>query len=148
MSRHDKRPRSSASNGQENKAARKTVRRISTRHSGRTFSRAMNILWGDTPIIWVGDHIARVPSETVGGKRYTVNLLRGTCECPWWRKCKESCKHIVAAREARRQTTGQSERGASRTTYKNPRYYDRLRRVRTRCVHELLRCVSNWVSHE
>lgn len=125
----------------------KTTRRISNSNSGRIRSRALQIRFGDAPIRWLSKDVVEVPSETVGGRYYVVNLLRETCGCGWWRKRKTACKHIVAACEERMQLTGERPPGANRSVYRNPRYYDRLRRVRKSCLQEMLRCIREWVSH-
>lgn len=121
-------------------------RRFKSKTSGRVRSRALQIIYGPTPIHWISDSIARVPSETVGARFYTVNLRRNTCECPGWRKRKTQCKHLYAAAEERRLLTGVPA-APQRRRYKNPRYYDRLRRVRKPCVLEMLRCVGVWVNN-
>lgn len=124
------------------------VRRPSSSSAGRIRSRALQILFGDVPIRWLSQDVAEVPSEAIGGRYYIVNLKRDTCHCGWWRKRKTVCKHIVAAREERRQLTGQQRPPASQQSgRRNPRYYDRLRRERTGCLQELLRCIGEWVNH-
>src|ERR1700733_13491913 len=126
---------------------KKATQRAPKSSSGRIRNRALQILFGDTPIHWLSKDIAEVPSETVGGRYYVVNLARLTCECGFWRKRKTACKHIVAASEERTQSTGQRQSQGSRTAYRNPRYYDRLRSVRTSCLQEMLRCIRVWVNN-
>lgn len=115
--------------------------------SGNVRSRALRILFGEVPIIWTGARIARVPSETIGGRFYVVNLLRGTCACPAWRKTKRACKHIVAACIEWSQTTRSASPAVRTRRHKNPPYYDCLRRVRKQCLNELFRCAGVWANH-
>jgi SWIM zinc finger len=124
----------------------KTTKRGAGSRSGRIRTRALNIRFSENPIVLIGNDIYRVPSETVGGLYYLVNLIRRTCECPDWRKHREDCKHIVVAGERSREEVRDDDR-APCVVYCNPPYYERMRRVRTRCLYELLRCVRQWVNH-
>jgi len=105
---------------------------------------ALQILNSARPIKDCLGGIFEVPSITEGGKYYTVNLNRLTCECPDWRKRKRPCKHIWAARMFRHKIEPGAEGAlvAHSNPYKNPPYYDRLRRARKPCVRELLRCAG------
>lgn len=60
-------------------------------------SHALQILFGDNPLIHRGGPIWDVPSET-RSVHYGVNVDRATCECPYWRQTRRLCKHIDAVR--------------------------------------------------
>jgi hypothetical protein len=114
--------------------------------SSRRKNLALQILNGEAPIKDMGGGIYEVPSQSVGGEYYAVNLNRNTCECPDWRKRKYPCKHIYAARMFRDGTTSTTEFASEPNPYRNPPYYDRLRREQRECIRAMLRCVGARVT--
>jgi hypothetical protein len=114
--------------------------------------RALDILFGDMPIL-AGDPniplkenvIFEVPSQSVGGTYYAVNLERETCGCAYWRKRRCTCKHIAAARLFRsgERVAKPDDHGKTPTQYPNPPWYDEIKLREERAVRELLRCLSN-----
>jgi hypothetical protein len=99
-------------------------------------------VFGEAPITHVGGPIWNVPSETTS-KTYTVNIERLTCECPYWRKMHEVCKHIEALRIFRsRSQYGPSERFRLPNKHKNPPWTDRLHERQFEILCRLLRCLG------
>jgi hypothetical protein len=119
------------------------------KESKRRKNLAIQIFYGDRPIVLIGKSIYSVPSGTSGDIAYIVNLKRNICECKFWRKTHETCKHIYAARMYREQIEGRPvpapETGLEPVVYKHPPYYEKLRRVRRPCMRELLRCIGKQV---
>lgn len=117
--------------------------------SKRRKNLAIQIFYGERPIVLMGMCIYSVPSGTRGDIAYIVNLIRNTCECEFWRKHHVTCKHIYAARMYREHIEGRpvpaQESAAESGAHKHPPYYEKLRRVRRPCMRELLRCIGKQV---
>jgi len=136
---------------QKRASARKLTRQ--DRHvpmeSKRRKNLAIQIFYGERPIVLIGIGIYSVPSGTSGDIAYIVNLIRNTCECKFWRKEHLTCKHIYAARMYRQQIEGGTlpgpESAVESGAHKHPPYYEKLRRVRRPCMRELLRCIGKQV---
>lgn len=115
--------------------------------SARARSKALQIYFGRKPIRPEGGGIYNVPSQTVGGRFYTVNLNRNTCECKSFTSRKAACKHIFAARMFRDKITKPvdlDERPPK--LYRNPKDYVRLRVARRPVSREMLRCLALQVN--
>jgi hypothetical protein len=93
----------------------------------------------------VGSPIWFCPSEADPSVEYVVNLDFGTCECPRYRndKRKSPCKHIWACRLERSIATRVLP--STPNPYKNPPYYEAVKRHEEDCVRELLRCLAGRV---
>lgn len=89
-------------------------------------SHALQILYGDIPLIHRGGPIWDVPSET-RSVYYSVNVDRRTCECPYWRQTRRLCKHIEAVRIFLGGSASLRRRDENvNVVFANPPYYDRL----------------------
>lgn len=119
------------------------------KESKRRMNLALQIFYGDRPIVLIGVGIYSVPSATSGEEAYIVNLIRNTCDCKFWRRTHAICKHIYAARLYREQIEGrpvpEPEPGSEPAVHRHPPHYEKLRRVRRPCMRELLRCVGRQV---
>ncbi len=117
--------------------------------SKRRMNLALQIFYGERPIVLIGMGIYSVPSGTSGDIAYIVNLIRNTCECKFWRAHHVTCKHIYAARMYREQIEGGTvpgpESAVESGAHKHPLHYEKLRRVRRPCMRELLRCIGKQV---
>lgn len=122
---------------------------------------AMRIVWGEDPILppptrgkkaeQVRDDRKRdiwlVPSETTS-KRYTINLLRRTCNCSYWRDRQEWCKHLEAGRIWRARLNGDMKAGRIAALdpvpnpYKQEPWYDSLVAREEEIVREFARCLG------
>lgn len=91
-------------------------------------TRALQIVFGEAPIVHVGGPIWQVPSETQSAVRYAVNMERHTCECAFWRDKRVVCKHMEAVRiyQSRNGATAEAGSRGLPNPYKNPPWYDRL----------------------
>ncbi len=93
--------------------------------NGLRCSRALQIVYGEEPIINVGGPIWSVPSQTEC-KTYTVNIDRKTCECPYFRSRRLVCKHIEAVRIYKSKILVRADPSDSKgiSPYKNAAWYD------------------------
>jgi hypothetical protein len=107
----------------------------------RKKNKALQILWGDAPIVHIAGPIYSVPSLTVGGKRYDVNVERPQCDCPDFRHTGLPCIHVWAARlfiaGVRWKPTAEPA-----IKYKNPGWYDELKAREEPAIREMLRCLG------
>lgn len=106
-------------------------------------SRAMQIVFGEDPIVHVGGPIWDVPSQSQS-IRYSVNMDRLTCECPFWRDRRVVCKHIEAVR-IYKSRNALPEDGTSTglpNAYKNPSWYDQLQEQQYDILVLLLRSLA------
>jgi hypothetical protein len=111
-------------------------------------TRALQILFGDAPIVHVQGPIWEVPSETLC-RRYVVNIDRLTCECLYYRTTRRVCKHMEAVRLYRSQNAVRPE-GAQTfpNPHKNAPWYDRLQERQLDILTLLLRSLSGKLSRE
>jgi hypothetical protein len=109
--------------------------------SARKRNKALQILWGEAPIIHVEGPIYSVPSLTVGGKRYTVNVEHPQCECKDFRHTGLACIHVHAARHF---ISGVRWKPKSEPAirYKNPSWYDKLKAREEPAIRQMLRCLG------
>jgi len=110
--------------------------------SSRKKNLALQIVFGERPIIGEGD-IWDVPSQS-DDDTYQVNLKKKTCECADWRKHRRPCKHIYAA-AMHKAKVSEDEIAVVESIpnpYKNPPYYDHIMANSDRLVAELLRCLG------
>jgi hypothetical protein len=106
---------------------RPSQRRIGKSASSIRKSRALQIVFGEEPIIHVGGPIYDVPSQT-RCLRYSVNIERLTCECKFWRDRRVVCKHIEAVRlyQTQHKLLPEPNPGLP-NAFKNAPWYDRLK---------------------
>jgi hypothetical protein len=120
--------------------------RVTQKASSKRRSRALQIVFGETPIIRVGGPIWSVPSESTC-KTYVVNMERLTCECPYWRNMHSTCKHIEAVRIFQARTAIPSEpRYVLKNKYKNEPWLDRVEERQFEILVALLRSLGESVS--
>ena len=125
--------------------AQPVERRKEPRGASRRRSKALQLVWGEDPVLSLGGGIFAVPSQS-GNGNYTVNLGRGTCDCPYFRKHRCTCKHMEAAHlfgaKERLDAEGSAALGPLRHAFSQPWWYDRVKRYESRCVRQLLRCLG------
>jgi Transposase DDE domain/SWIM zinc finger len=120
---------------------------------------AMRIIWGDEPITAprarkkpdaraaTDQNVWLVPSEKTS-QRYTVNLARKTCTCPYWRDRRTWCKHLEAARIWKAKVQLDEEPPVAvglesvPNPYKQEPWYDALSAREEEIVRELARCLG------
>lgn len=116
------------------------------RTSNNRRSRALQIVFGERPIVHVGGPVWKVPSETTSAT-YAVNMDRLTCECAYWRKMKVVCKHIEAVRlhAMKIKYDPDLQRKRLPNPYKNPQWYDKLAESELTLLTAVLGCLGRAI---
>jgi hypothetical protein len=107
--------------------------------------RGMLLRNGDRPILHdaPGSPIWHVPSAS-SQRHYVVNAQHMTCECEDHRKHHHRCKHIWAVL-LEKAVTERVLPAPLPNPYKNPSYYDIVKRNEEDAMRELLRCLAERV---
>jgi hypothetical protein len=121
--------------------------------------KALRIFFSDGLIIHVGGLTFKVQSESIPGHWYTtcIDPAALDCECKFWRaqKPKKSkkdkgkkkrrllCKHMKASKmQYAVRIKRDSQMPSNSNPYKNPPWYNAVKRIEKDCVMELLRCLG------
>jgi hypothetical protein len=105
-------------------------------------SAALRIVYGERPIKHRGGPIWEVPSETKL-LDYAVNVDRRTCECPYFRDRRDTCKHIEALLIYHRHVIINTDAPTSiPSVHKNAPYYDRLKEQEADILAQLLKSLG------
>lgn len=114
--------------------------------------KALRMFFSDKMIVHLGGLSFKVQSETIAGLWYVVCVDPQfyDCECPRWReqqprkgRKRQLCKHLRVARMqyyVRMKKAGQMP--SVPNPYKNPPWYNAVKRIEKQCVRELLRCLA------
>lgn len=132
------------------------ARSIKLERSDFERKKALQVIYGDAPILPIGGEVYRVPSLSEGGHFHTCNLKRGTCSCAKWRRkyrpYGRDCHHLIAAKLFRNKEVVRAGGAISdeelrrsfgrKNEYKNPPNYDFIATRQGAAILELTRCLT------